>query len=453
MSISFDPNDTIAAVASPPGPSARGVVRLSGPQAWPIVLASFVADRDLPPPSRPEMRSGSLKVDGLRPHLPVMLSLWPAPRTYTGQDVAEIHLVGSPPLVSQVLAHCVGRGARQAEPGEFTLRAFLSGRIDLTRAEAVLGVIDAANPAQLDAALQQLAGGLSGPILALRNHLLDVIAHLEANLDFTEEPDVDPLLRAVLADELDGSARELQALARRLDERDRPDGYPRVALVGPPNAGKSRLFNALLGREQAIVSPQAGTTRDYLTALCDCDGLTIELVDTAGIESASDAITIQAQAHRADQAARADLLLDCRSADTADPASHEFPNDCAVLSVLTKCDLAPLVCPADDSTRRLPTSAATGEGIEELRAVIARRIRGEAGEGSLPAGTSARCRGSILRAEAALRSVAESIAVGGGDELVAFDLRLAVEELGKIVGAVVTDDILDRIFRRFCIGK
>ncbi len=232
MSISFDPNDTIAAVASPPGPSARGIVRLSGPEAWPIVLSSFIADRDLPPPRVPEMRSGSLRIDGLRPLLPVMLSLWPAPRTYTGQDVAEIHLVGSPPLVSLVLAHCLGRGARQAEPGEFTLRAFLSGRIDLTRAEAVLGVIDAANPAQLDAALQQLAGGLSGPILALRDHLLDVIAHLEANLDFTEEPDVDPLLRAALANELEGSARELQALAQRLDERDRPEGYPRVVLVG-----------------------------------------------------------------------------------------------------------------------------------------------------------------------------------------------------------------------------
>ena len=140
-----------------------------------------------------------MRIDGLRPLLPVMLALWPPPRTYTGQPLAEIHLVGSPPLLRQVLAHCLARGARLAEPGEFTLRAFLSGRIDLTRAEAVLGVIEAANPAQLDAALHQLAGGLSGPILALRDHLLDVVAHLEANLDFTEEPDVDPIGRTALA--------------------------------------------------------------------------------------------------------------------------------------------------------------------------------------------------------------------------------------------------------------
>ncbi len=367
--------------------------------------------------------------------------------------MAEIHLVGSPPLVGLLLAHCLSKGARQAEPGEFTLRAFLSGRIDLTRAEAVLGVIDAANPAQLEASLQQLAGGLSGPILALRDHLLDVVAHLEANLDFTEEPDVDPMLRTALADELDASAREVQALARRLDDRDRPDGHPRVVLVGPPNAGKSRLFNALLGRDRAIVSPQAGTTRDYITAVCDCDGLIVDLVDTAGIESAGDAITARAQTARAEQAARADLLLDCRSADAVDPATDDFPDRDAILDVRTKCDLSPAAGPADGANGPLRTSAATGEGIEALKATIAQRLRGEEGEGSLPSGTAARCRGSIVRAEAALRSAVESMALGGGDELVAFDLRLAVEELGKVVGAVVTDDILDRIFRRFCIGK
>jgi tRNA modification GTPase len=417
------------------------------------VLKSFLADQEAPPPRCPELRSGSLRVDGLRPLLPVMLALWPAPRTYTGQDVVEIHLVGSPPLVSQILSHCLGRGARHAEPGEFTLRAFLSGRIDLTRAEAVLGVIEAANPAQLDAALEQLAGGLSGPILALRDRLLDFVAHLEANLDFTEEPDVDPLVHAAMAAELDRSARDLQAIARRLTERDRPEGYPRVVLVGPPNAGKSRLFNALLGRDCAIVSPQAGTTRDYLTAVCDCDGLTVELVDTAGIERAVDAIGTQAQAHRADQAGRADLLLDCRPVDLDDQADDGPASDRPVVRVWTKCDCGLPVRGAERSAERLLTSAATGAGVDDLQVAIARQIRSQDSEGSLPAGTAARCHGSLLRADAALRSAAESLLAGGGDELVAFDLRLAVEELGKIVGAVVTDDILDRIFRRFCIGK
>jgi tRNA modification GTPase len=247
MSISLDPNDTIAAISSPPGPSARGIVRLSGPRSWAVALDGFRPDSEWPPPRYPEIRAGEMRVDGLRPPLPVMLALWPPPRTYTGQALAEIHLVGSPPLMSQVLGHCLARGARHAEPGEFTLRAFLSGRIDLTRAEAVLGVIEAGNPGQLDAALHQLAGGLSGPILALRDHLLDVLAHLEANLDFTEEPDVDPIGRTALADDLEAAAGNLAALARQLDDRDRPEGHPRVVLVGPPNAGKSRLFNAMAG--------------------------------------------------------------------------------------------------------------------------------------------------------------------------------------------------------------
>ena len=304
-----------------------------------------------------------------------MLALWPAPRTYTGQDVAEIHLVGAVPLVNLVLAHCLGRGARHAEPGEFTLRAFLSGRIDLTRAEAVLGVIEAANPAQLGAALEQLAGGLSGPIVAMRDHLLDVVAHLEANLDFTDEPDVDPLGRDALAAELESSGAALVSLARRLSARETPDGHPRVVLVGPPNVGKSRLFNALLGQDRAIVSSQAGTTRDYLSALCDCDGLATQLVDTAGIEPAGDNITREAQALRGLQIERADLLLVCRSAESAGLPALDLGADHRVLDVWTKGDQAPP--PEGQHDRQfLVTSAATGRGLVELRSAIAQALRG-----------------------------------------------------------------------------
>ena len=386
--------------------------------------------------------------------MPVMLGLWPAPKTYTGQDLAEIHLVGAIPLVNLVLAHCLGRAARSAEPGEFTLRAFLSGRIDLTRAEAVLGVIEAQNPAQLGAALEQLAGGLSGPIMTMRNHLLDVVAHLEANLDFTEEPDVDPLGRAALAAELERAATELESLERRLTDRDRPDGRPRVVLLGPPNVGKSRLYNALVGDGRAIVSPHAGTTRDYLAAVCDCDGLTVELVDTAGVEAAGDSITAQAQALRGLQVDRADLLLVCRAADTTDPCEDGLASQGRKLLVWTKSDQG-LPARGYDVYAHDPivTSAATGYGLEALRSAIARSIRYQETEGNLPAGTAARCRGSLRRAREALGQASECLVRGDGEELVAFDLRLAVEELGKVVGAVVTDDILDRIFRRFCIGK
>lgn len=444
----FDPSDTIVAVASPPGPGFRGLIRLTGPDAWSIALAKFAADDEAPLPTRAEWRTGQLTVSGLRPTLPASIALWPGPRTYTGQPLAEIHTVGSPPLVNLVLADCLTRGARHAEPGEFTLRAFLSGRIDLTRAEAVLGVIDARSPAQLDAALQQLAGGLAGPISEARDRLLDVLAHLEANLDFAEEPDVDLLGRAALAGELERASADMAALAGRLSSRERPEGNPRVVLVGPPNAGKSRLFNALLGQARALVSPRAGTTRDYLSAPCDCDGLTVELVDTAGVEPATGSIEDQAQAFRAEQAARADLLLECRSSDTvpAGPIAPDRPR----LLVRTKCDLAS----SDDPTAALTTSAETGEGIKALRQAVASALRDQAAvDGDLPATTGARCRESLVLASQALASASSSVLLDGGDELVAIDLRQAIDELGKVVGAVVTDDILDRIFRRFCIGK
>jgi tRNA modification GTPase len=454
MPVALDPNDTIVAIASPAGPSPRGIVRLSGPAAISLLLTDYIHDSKQTLQRRQaRVFSGSLRVDRLRPLLPVMLALWPAPRTYTGQDVAEIHLVGAVPLVNLVLAHCLVRGARHAEPGEFTLRAFLSGRIDLTRAEAVLGVIEATNPAQLDAALEQLAGGLSGPIVGLRDHLLDVLAHLEANLDFTEEPDVDPIGRAALAAELEQSSGELARLVRRLGDRENPASHPRVVLVGPPNVGKSRLFNALLGRDRAIVSPQAGTTRDYLSAQTDCDGLSVELVDTAGLEVAGDPIAAQAQALRALQTKRADLLLDCRSAEMPDGAAEQLALERPRLAVWTKGDQSGPGCRASDTLDFLVTSAATGMGLGELRSAIALALRNPLNEDNLPAGTGARCRGSLHLAESSLRRASECLLTGAGDELIAVDLRSAVDELGKVVGAVVTDDVLDRIFRRFCIGK
>jgi tRNA modification GTPase len=382
-----------------------------------------------------------------------MLALWPGPRTYTGGDIAEIHTTAAPPILNLVLATCLARGARHAQPGEFTLRAFLSGRLDLTRAEAVLGVIEARSPAQLDAALEQLAGGLARPIQALRERLLDLLAHLEANLDFVDEADVDPLSRAALAEELDVAASELHALADRLHRRDRPLGRPRVVLAGPPSAGKSRLFNALTGEDHAIVSSHAGTTRDYLTAVCDCDGVAIELVDTAGFQPPRNPVEAQAQAYRAEQAELADLVLLCQSKDTSLSAgvSLFFPATAPVLYVATKCDLDP---PEDDRAEgMIVTSAETGLGLGELRSAIARELRATAVEGDLPASTGARCRDSLLGAGQALHAAAECLFSSSGEELVALELRLALDELGKVTGALVTDEVLDRIFQRFCIGK
>jgi tRNA modification GTPase len=423
------------------------MVRLTGPEAWPVALDGFESDGKTDSPARAERRSGRLRVDGLRRPLAVAVALWPGPRTYTGQPLAEIHAPGSPPILRQILTHCLARGARLAEPGEFTLRAFLSGRIDLTQSEAVLGVIDARTPAQLDAALRQLAGGLASPILALRDRLADVLAHLEANLDFAEEPDVDLLENQALADSVDRAADEVNRLADRLRGRDRPEGRPRVVLVGPPNAGKSRLFNALLGLDRAIVSPVAGTTRDYLEAPCDCDGLAVELVDTAGIEEARTAIEGRAQLAQGRQSDLADLLLDCRAADA--PALEDVPTDRPTLRIWTKADASP----PPDPAAFLGTSARTGEGLDDLRRAIADALRSRAVDADLPLGTAARCGEGLARAGRSLEMAAGALRLGLGGELVAVDLRQALDDLGRVVGAVVTDDLLDRIFRRFCIGK
>ncbi|WP_182830356.1 tRNA modification GTPase [Tautonia rosea] len=442
----FDTTDTIAAIASPPGPALRGLVRLSGPEALTIAWAIVeLAEGSEPDRNRPSWRTGTIDLDGLP--LDASVTFWPGSRTYTGQPMAEIHTTGSPPLLRRVLGFCLERGARLAEPGEFTLRAFLSGRIDLTQAEAVLAVIDSQSLMQVEVALQQLAGGLAGPIEGVRDRLLDTLAHLEAGLDFVDEADVDPIGRQRLADDLARDAIELATLADRFQGRDRPSGLPRVVLVGPPNAGKSRLFNALTGGDHALVSPIAGTTRDYLSASIHCEGLRIDLIDTAGIDETGDPIEAEAQALRAAQAAGADLLLDCRSIDA--PHVVDLPGDRPRLVVWTKMDRSN----GDHPEGTIVTSAVTGRGLDELRQAIASSLRARAAEHDPTGMTSARCRDGLMRASRALANASEAIRLDAGDELVAVDLRDAVEELGRVIGAEIDDAILDRIFRRFCIGK
>ena len=451
----LDPTETIVAVGSPAGGGPLGLVRLSGDAAFAVVLNRFQSEdaTQLVDVSRPTRISGQLAVESLGRPLSVSLNLCPGSRTYTGQPLVEIQTIGSPPILAAVLATCLDRGARLAEPGEFTLRAFLAGRIDLTQAEAVLGVIDAANSEQLDVALGQLAGGLARPLTRLRDDLADTLAHLEANLDFADEADVDPLGRAQLAATLQRHADEVAHLAARLSGRSRGTGRPRVVLVGPPNAGKSLLFNALIGRDASIVAAVAGTTRDYLEAECDCDGIMVDLVDTAGTETTRAEIEAQAQAVRRDQTRVADLVLVCEpirsEAATIIPLS--IPG--SQLHVGTKYDLI------SDSTRpssgQIITSGSTGEGIKTLRSAIARSIRDQSREGMAAslAATVARSGEGMAAASRSLRSAAAAILEDGGDELIAIDLRQALDDLGRIVGAVVTDDLLDRIFRRFCIGK
>ena len=350
-------------------------------------------------------------------------------------------------------------GARLAEPGEFTLRAFLAGRLDLTQAEAVLGVIDARSDEQFHTALEQLAGGLARPLDQLRGSLLDLLAHLEAGLDFVEE-DIEFVTRDELQLQLTDAAGQIARMTSQLASRTRRNDLPRVVLVGAANVGKSSLFNRLTGG-MALVSAEAGTTRDYLTATLDLGAVQCQLIDTAGIEAQDPASVIAARATSlaAEQRQDSDLVLLCLDS-SREPNEWEYTqlaanHRAATIVVLTKCDhetcgeFGRSAFPVE----ALGTSAATGAGIVALRAAIHAALM-EIGRCDSAAALSAeRCGESLREAGESLKRAGALALSSGGEELIASELRSALADLGKVVGAVYTDDILDRVFSRFCIGK
>lgn len=461
----LDWHDTIAAIATAPAGALRGIVRLSGPHVGAILtaLGAFPTPGPAAPRARPPRAaqgwSACLTLAPPWGPIPARVYHWPEGASYTRQEMAELHVPGAPPLVSATLQAVCERGARLARPGEFTLRAFLAGRLDLTQAEAVLGTIQAQSPAELKAALQQLAGGLARPLAELRDELLDLLAHLEAGLDFAEE-EVPLLAPHALQHALRAAAHRLDQFARQMQTRGRHDLVPRVVLVGQPNVGKSSLLNALAGEEAALVSALAGTTRDAVTWRVRWAGRELWLSDTAGLGDAADPLA--RAAHRAtwQQIDQADLVLLCRDrsrppADADQQLAQQLTQAAKPwLTVWTKCDLPPAVpaSPATPSGQAPCTSSHTGEGIAKLRQTIVRHLESTADEVAVVASTAERCRHSLAAAAAALAR-AQQAAQQPAEELVAAELRCALDALGEVTGSVYTEDILDRIFQRFCIGK
>ena len=449
--------ETIVAVASAPGGAARGIIRTSGASALDCVRRCFEPTGDWPP-NRAARVDGVLRLPGISATVPATAMVWPGERSYTRAPTVELHLVGSPPIVEAAAAALCASGARPARPGEFTMRAFLAGRIDLVEAEGVLGVVEADDRRKLDEALRQMAGGLSRRLDRLRDGLIDLAAHLEAGLDFVDE-DIEFIGRAELLAGIAAAEASVVELNDRMDGRSESADYVRVVLIGPPNAGKSSLFNALVGDDRALVSPAAGTTRDYLTARVRFGGVPCELIDTAGVEATSggspcDGIAAAAERATADRAVAAHVQLLCTEGSAADPGRPDFDvaGTAMRIFVRTKADLA-----ANHRAAPRPNepavSALTGQGVPALRERVARAAAEIiAGSGDVVASTAVRCRDSLRRAAAALAEARQS-ASERRDELVAASLRAALDELGQVVGAVYTDDILDRVFSRFCIGK
>ncbi|MCY2968034.1 MAG: 50S ribosome-binding GTPase, partial [Planctomycetota bacterium] len=402
------PDDVIAALTSAPGPAPRGIVRISGADTANLLSNWFVPDQDTATTTAemvfarrmPWRTPGTIAVPDLWQPLRVDLHYWPGSRSYTGERLAELHLIGSPLILEMVLAELFRRGARPAEPGEFTLRAFLAGRIDLAQAEAVLGVIDAADDSELRVALGQLAGGLSNALAQARNDLLDLLADLEAGLDFADEA-IEFVGHTELVARLQAAAAMLRPLIEQSEQRQRSEARWRVVLAGAPNAGKSTLFNALLGRSAAIVSNESGTTRDYLAAEMDVAGVPIVLIDTAGEQSSEHEIEQQAQEQRSEQIERADLVVWC--AAWGEPHHIVSTPARAVLKVRTKADLANRTpsgfgregFSAAESVEPDPVTVSAFDrvSVEQLKRAIAEQIAGTAFSGrQLIGSTAARTR-------------------------------------------------------------
>lgn len=436
--------DTICALASGPPPSAIAVVRISGPMVRDI--CSRVFENGVPDPRRMVFgRFFDVSRETIDEGLGVFM---PGPSSYTGEDTAELYLHGGAAVIDHALdTLCEFESTRLAEPGEFTRRAFENGRLDLVEAEGVADLIDAETRAQKSLALDQLDGRLSETYEGWRRSLLEVLALLEASLDFPDEEEAPVEVTEAVASRLLETAASLQGALQddEIGERIR-DGF-RIAIVGPPNAGKSSILNRLARREAAIVSDIPGTTRDVVEVRLKIGGQIAWVADTAGLREAEDAIEAEGVRRARERADAADIRIQVRSEDTG--ATFDGVGN-ADLRVLNKADLDKAEA-FDEGVIAL--SASTGSGFSALEEALAERLRGLAGRSSSPLITRRRHREALKRALFHVKQAESALRNGFGAELVAEDARLAAQSLSSLVGQIGVEDILGEVFSTFCIGK
>jgi tRNA modification GTPase len=438
--------DTIVAIATPPGIGGIGIVRVSGDETAGIAKAML---GDVPGPRKATLASFR---DAAGTELDTGIALYfAAPASFTGEDVLELHAHGGPRVLASLVEAAVALGARRAEPGEFTKRAFLNDKLDLAQAEAVADLIASGSAQAVRAALHSLGGRFSREVDALAEMLARLRMHVEAAIDFPEE-EIDFLSDSALAARLDACAAAFAALGERAEAgRVLRDGL-RVVIAGAPNAGKSSLLNLLSGEETAIVTEIAGTTRDVLRERIDIDGLVVELVDTAGLREDPDRIEAEGIRRAREALANADAVLWIEDASAPDRTAPDaaLPAEVPVTVVHNKTDLTGDAPGARHGS--LWISALTGAGVDALRS----HLVGLAGYRDLGEGAfTARRRHveAIARAAAHFGNGRRALADSEAGELLAEELRLAQEALGEITGAVTSDELLGRIFSEFCIGK
>jgi len=437
--------DTIAAVSTPPGEGAVALIRISGPGSLAIVDKVFRRRGDSLTPRHAtfgEIVEDAAVVDQ------VLTTVFRGPASYTGEDMAEIGCHGGILLAAHILELVLKAGARAAEPGEFTHRAFLNGKIDLTRAEAVMDLISARTPLALRAAAEQLRGRLGEQITRLRAEILQTVAHVEAWIDFPEEG-IDPATGSALLDKIAASATRVAGLlATAGDGRILREGV-RVAIVGRPNAGKSSLLNRLLGMDRAIVSPVPGTTRDTIEETCCLRGILFRLTDTAGLRETDDPVEREGVLRARQTIERADLVLHVLDA-TSD--TTDVPLGDGEILVANKSDLLP--AGASFSGGAVPVSSLTGEGFTALLdAMIGATCGQHLTSGQSLAAVNARHKVLLESAAVSLQAAADLVRLNEPPELAAMELRAALDAVGRIIGAADTEEILGEIFGSFCIGK
>lgn len=442
--------DTIAAPATAPGEAGIAVVRISGPDA--LRAASSLFDRRL--------RNRRVVLGRLRdPNSGEVIDeaigiLMRAPRSFTREDVVEMHCHGGPVVTRRLMRLLLAQGVRAAEPGEFTLRAFLNGRVDLAQAEAVLDLIQARTDAAHRVAMEGLRGRLSDAVQEIRATLLFALAYLVARIDFPDDDvpaeEIGPVLTEAIG--------RIDALIAGADAGRLYRDGARVVLMGAPNAGKSSLLNRLLREERAIVTPVAGTTRDTLEEAVNIGGVPVVLTDTAGMSEAPEPIESlgMERTRRAAEGADAVLLVVDRSAPVPTSLAEMLLLAAGrpTIAALNKCDLPAVIVPADLGVPAYEVSATRGDGMEALEAALSSMLIGRGGaSGEAVLVANARHAEALREADVAVRAAAEAAASGLAEDFVSIDIRRAIDALGQITGETAGDDLLDEIFRRFCIGK
>ncbi len=449
--------DTIAAIATPIGEGALAVIRLSGENALTIVAECFkpIGNSSSSPTEAAThtVHYGKI-VSGEREIDEVLISVMLAPRTFTRENVVEITCHGGMIASRSVLQAVLSAGARSAQPGEFTRRAFINGRIDLAQAEAVSDVIQAHTDLALTAANEQLEGKLSQRINHLRDDLMHTLAHIEAHIDFPDE-DIAPDAMTQLKGRLEVAVEFIDELLATADEGRILRRGIRAVIVGRPNSGKSSLLNQLLGHDRAIVASTAGTTRDTIEETANIRGIPVVFIDTAGLRKATNEVEAEGIRRSHNSISRAELILhviDASEARTEEDRFYleQFANRKRVI-ILNKMDL-PRILEFEEEC--VETSATQGIGIEALKNAIRDKVwNGEIQADMLPAMINARHQDALVRAQECVKQSLRTLGPDAPLELVAADLRIATNAVGEVVGKTSTEDLLDSIFSQFCIGK